>query len=238
MRDFWAQLASHLRSMSRCPRVVTVLLAAATTIGAHSACAQDRVGQSPSARLAFPSSRHALEARPALFATATARSKRGTQSLSVSPPVGELKTQQEAGSSYADPTRAVAYSLGGTLALIPIFGTGLIVGPAFGHFYAGDPEQAWRGIKIRAGAVVVPAVVWGASAAGLFSLDRHEDLFLGTLAAGATILLWSAIYDIFTAADSAREMNMARAPGPRLQVTPTVSGSRNRQVGLSMRVQF
>ena len=44
------------------------------------------------------------------------------------PAVDETEPQQIVGSPYADPTRAVTYSLGGAVLLAPVFGMGLIVG--------------------------------------------------------------------------------------------------------------
>ncbi len=60
-----------------------------------------------------------------------------------------------------DPRRAVWYSVGGTVLGAPLFGAGLLLGPAAGHFYADNNRRAWVGIGIRTGGVRVAPTIGG-----------------------------------------------------------------------------
>lgn len=150
------------------------------------------------------------------------------------------------------PGRALAYSLGGTILFAPLFGTGLIAGPAAGHFYAGNGGQAWIGIGIRSGALLTTgigmALVWGSTQPTGFKDDpgggTNPDPPLGDGAGkagialavvGAAALLGSATYDIVTASGAAKKYNRSREV--KAQVTPAV-GPQGEQVGLSVRVRF
>lgn len=125
------------------------------------------------------------------------------------------------------PALAVLYSAGGSALLTPLFG------PSVGHFYAGDAEQAWRGIRLRLG---------GFGVAGgflvLHVIQVHGDgNGWGADAAEVTVNLIAiqALYDIITAWHSAKEFNESH--DLRAQVAPTV-GSQGKQAGLSVRVSF
>ena len=142
-----------------------------------------------------------------------------------------------------DPGRAVWYSAGATVLLAPAFGAGIIVGPAAGHFYAGNSERAWKGIGTRAGAAAAPILL--AEAATLGGNDGAAEGFQGLgvfLLSGAVavgVIGYSAIRDIATADDSAREYNRAHGPtSANLRVAPTIGGPQGEQVGLTMQVEF
>lgn len=143
------------------------------------------------------------------------------------------------------PGWALAYSLGGTVLLTPLFGTGLIAGPAVGHFYAGNTRQAWTGIAVRSGAALTfgtgvllvakstPKPVIGAEDPPLG--DWAGNVGVGLMGVGIGVGLGSLIYDIATAPGSAVEHNRRR--GVQARVMPAV-GPRGKQVGLSVRLQF
>ncbi len=115
-------------------------------------------------------------------------------------------------------------------------GAGLFVGPAFSHFYAENHSQAWVGIGIRARTALVAI---GAAESARDRQDVGETPHfdgLGWLLIGAAAVLGSGIYDTVTAETAAREYNKTH----RLQAraTPTASGPRGEQVGLSVTLQF
>ena len=148
------------------------------------------------------------------------------------------------------PGWALTYSLGSTVLLAPLFGTGLVAGPAAGHFYAGNGGQAWTGIAIRSGAYLTAGIggvlVWG-SIQPTFSgdgppYDPKPPLGEGAgtagivlVSAGVAALLGSATYDIVTTWGAAKSHNQTHAV--QAQVAPAV-GPRGGQVGLSVRLQF
>jgi len=149
------------------------------------------------------------------------------------------------------PDRALAYSLGGTILLAPLFGTGLVAGPAVGHFYVGNSGQAWTGIGIRSGAFLSAGLgmglIWGSTRPTGFPSDsdgeydpappfgdRARTAGVVLLSAGIAALLGSATYDIATVRGATKEQNRSRAV--QAQVAPAV-GPRE-QVGLSVRIQF
>lgn len=144
-----------------------------------------------------------------------------------------------AGSARKDPGRATLYSVGGTLLLAPVFGAGLIVGPAFGHFYADNSGQAWNGIAIRGGAAATPVVLGALATAGSDepgAAYAGMGVFLVSGALAVLVIAGSAIYDVVTADDAARAYN--RSQNVRTRVTPTVGGPQGEQVGLSVTLQF
>lgn len=141
----------------------------------------------------------------------------------------QLDTTRAAGSAERkSPGRALGYSLGGTVLLAPAFGAGLLIGPSFGHFYAGNGKQAMSGILIRGGGAAVGLRGWG------MLLENPESAFT-LMTIGLAIIVGSAIYDIATAGEAARQYNEVH--GLTAQVTPTV-GPRGEQVGLSLQVSF
>lgn len=142
-----------------------------------------------------------------------------------------------------DPGRAVWYSAGATVLFTPVFGIGLIAGPAAGHFYAGNSRQAWKGIGIRAGTATAPLLLAGAATlggngeAGEAYTGLGIFLVSGIVAAG--VILYSIIHDIATADNAAREYNRTRGPtGSALQIAPALGGPQGQQIGLAVRVQF
>lgn len=151
------------------------------------------------------------------------------------------------------PGWALSYSLGSTVLFAPLFGTGLIAGPAVGHFYAGNSGQAWTGIGIRSGAFLTAgagyALILSATLPAVpekpgETTDPGDFRQLGEwaeptgtvlLVAGITVLLGSAAYDIATVRGAVRDYNRNRTVQAR--VTPAV-GPRGEQIGLSLQLQF
>ena len=144
------------------------------------------------------------------------------------------------------PGRALLYSLGGTVVLAPVLGTGLIVGPAFGHYYANNRLQASIGAGIRglsAGAVLIG--LFGTTTEAFTDPDFYSDsenmedpgnstsAKIG--AVGLRVLLASALVDIVMAPFAAQDFNEAR--GITARVGPAV-GPGAEQVGLALKVQF
>lgn len=148
------------------------------------------------------------------------------------------------------PTRAQLYSFGGTLVPIllgagmdserddvrvPLWVTGIFIGPSVGHFYADNASQALTGIGIRLGGGALG--ILGFLSALDASLEGNSDYggaaFLYGIG-GLTVLI-SGGYDIFTADDAARDYNEVH--GLKARVGPAV-GSQGEQVGLSLQIQF
>lgn len=125
------------------------------------------------------------------------------------------------------PGWATTYSMAGTLLLAPVFGSGLIVGPSFGHFYADNTRQAITGIGLRVGGGT-------AFVAGLTSIDQDSEVAGAIGLAGLSVVLGSALYDIQTAGDAARAYNARH----RRQALLLPTADRNGQVGLALRVQL
>lgn len=157
-------------------------------------------------------------------------------------PVSDARDTTETATHRKDPRQAVIYSMSGTILLTPAFGAGLIIGPAFGHLYARDYRQALLGIGSRLGGLLPPAAVWVAAAKDDQTAGPAYGPLLGLSAiAGGVIILQSAIQDIRTANNSAREYNRAhglQTSGVQMQMAPTLGGPRGTQVGLALRVRF
>lgn len=111
----------------------------------------------------------------------------------------------------------------------PVFGSGLIVGPSFGHFYADNTQQAVTGIALR-------------TARATALLVGVEDSFRQNSSGGPEVVsviglvtvVGSAVYDIATAAHAAREYNERH--DRQAHLVPTSAG--NGQVGLVLRVKL
>jgi len=160
-------------------------------------------------------------------------------SVRASPHTAPPEDTSEAVAGRKNPNRAVLYSVGGTVFLAPVFGVGLIVGPAFGHFYADNVDRARNGIMLRGGAAVAPVVLGALATAGSDepgSAYAGLGVFLVSGILAAAVIVGSAIYDIVTADDAARAHN--RSHDRQLRVTPTVGGSHGDQVGLSVTLQL
>lgn len=148
------------------------------------------------------------------------------------------------GIDHKSSSRAVLYSLGGTVLLAPVFGVGLIVGPSFGHFYADNTGQAWTGIGLRSGGVLFPIVATAITTGG--DADGYEGLetFALTGLVGLIGILTSAVYDIVTADNAAQEYNRDRRLSARLGPTVVTlnvdrgSPSLGQHVGVALSVQF
>jgi hypothetical protein len=118
-------------------------------------------------------------------------------------------------------SRAAIYSFYGTLAPViagfvlidddaedlqntagfSLLSLGLLICPGLGHLYA-DNRQFGKGVVIRT--VGLATVVYGASQVDLFD---EEDGAGGYMIIGASLLICSAVHDMFTAQRSAREYN-------------------------------
>ena len=148
-------------------------------------------------------------------------------------------------------SRALLYSLGGTVvsagvgvAFPPLLVAGIIAGPSTGHFYAENGGQAWKGIGIRTGGLLVA----GGSAVGIAApgflaaaapggqeTSEPSPVLVAVLIAGAGLVVGSGIYDIGTAPSAARDYNERLRADVR--VAPTVNPRRG-GVGLSVQVQW
>jgi hypothetical protein len=106
----------------------------------------------------------------------------------------------------------------------------VIIGPSLGHFYAKNPNRAFRGIGLRSLAVVG---LVGAIAAN-WNGESNEGIAFGiaSLGLGAGVMIW----DIASAPDSARDHNeeiQQRRMG--LGIIPPIDG---RAPGLFASVSF
>lgn len=122
---------------------------------------------------------------------------------------------------------------------LSLSGAGLIVGPAMGHWYADDDEQARRGILVRLGATAVVSV--GAVTAGLDLLGDDElspagNVGVALALGGMAAMAGSIVYDVATAPQSATQYNNAH-DDVRVSVAPHVDPVRDRY-GLAVRVQM
>lgn len=127
------------------------------------------------------------------------------------------------------PARATVYSTAGTLLLTPVFGSGLVVGPSFGHFYANNTRQAVTGIGFRA-AGATAFIVGLEDAVGADASEGAEAITV----VGLVTVVCSAVYDIGTADDAVRRYNERH----RRQVRVVPAADRNGKVGLALRVQL
>ncbi len=94
---------------------------------------------------------------------------------------------------------------------------GALVGPSTGHFYAGKPGRALRGIGIRTAAMA------GMGAAFAMAWNRTDSNAEGLAYASAAIYSVSALVDIATAPGSARAHNQ-RIARSHLNVAPVAIG--------------
>jgi len=124
-------------------------------------------------------------------------------------------------------------SEGGVKTGLALFLVGTTLGPSRGHDYAGNRRQAMSGFLIRTGfwlgglfvAAVAPNVGWGPSGTEI-----------GAIFAAAGLVTVSALYDIATAARSAREYNRKNGFGD-LCLSPTFDLSK-KQAGVRLSMQF
>lgn len=162
----------------------------------------------------------------ALLVTPTQAQQGDTTPLDTASVQGETK----------NPTRAVLYSLSGTVALTPAFGAGLIVGPSFGHFYAGNTGHAWAGIGLRAGGGLISMIGASASFGAMWEgREGAADTYATLAVAGLGTVVGSAVYDIATADNAVHQYN--RAHGLKTRVTPAV-GPHSRQIGLALTIRY
>ena len=115
------------------------------------------------------------------------------------------------------PSRALLYSLGGTVvptavgatagnvelgAVLVLLGVGL--GPSLGHFYAGNEDQALVGIGLRVGGGTLGALGAASALNSILVEEGGGGAAALLLVSGITVLI-SAGYDVLTAGDAARE---------------------------------
>jgi len=112
----------------------------------------------------------------------------------------------------------------------------IFFGPAVGHFYAGNSNQAWKGIGIRAGVAVAATAVGFSSCTGN-NFDDDWDCGSTVFAIGGLVILASDIYDIATAGRSAREHNAKLAHPVSMIMVPLSNGVKTR-MGVGMKVEF
>lgn len=212
---------------------------------------------------ALPVFSHAAQAQSAPEVTEPSRGAVGSyeaDTLRSEPSPGRSSSQKGRDSLRASPDStnadrkspgwALSYSLGSTVLLSPLLGTGLIVGPAVGHFYTGNSRQAWTGIGIRSGAFLAAGTGYGLiisatrQAVPGETTDPEDFRRLGEwaeptgtalLVVSITALLGSAVYDIATVPGAVRDYNQNRTV--QAQVVPTV-GPQGGQMGLSLQLQF
>jgi len=113
---------------------------------------------------------------------------------------------------------------------ISILSLGLLVGPGLGHLYANN-GQFGKGLVFRGAAFAT--FVYGGSQWDIF--DDDDDA-AGLMAAGALLLVYSAVHDIKTADRSAREFN-TRHRLSRLELQPYVPGSSN-SIGIAFTFRY
>ncbi len=127
-----------------------------------------------------------------------------------------------------------------------VLASGLIVGPAVGHFYAKNDGQAWRGIAVRGGAgigfgfttVLAAASLDGNYLGNYLGADDEGSEIAGvaaivTLLASGLVLGVRTLYDITEADDAARAYNNKAGLAVRPRVNPV-----QRQAGLAMQWIF
>jgi hypothetical protein len=101
-----------------------------------------------------------------------------------------------------------------------LFNLGVLAGPSAGHAYLGDERRFWIGVGLRLVGVSAGLAIGHA-------LDR-DDEFLDLVPTESQILILvglagSTAYSLATLGPSARERNVALAPGVGLGGTPTLS---------------
>ena len=158
-----------------------------------------------------------------------------------------LVTGQEQAGPRKSSSSAFLWSLGGTLvpwAVIVAVSSdsspapallatgGIVVGPSLGHFYAGRPGRAWKGVGIRLGALAVITAGIASCFRDLFEADCGGGASLALVGSG--LFIASSVYDIATAPASARRFNREH---PVVGVVPVLRDGRM-QVALVARVPF
>ena len=127
------------------------------------------------------------------------------------------------------PGRATCLSLFGTL-VGPLVPLGAAVGPGWGHLYAGNQARFWTGAGIRT------VGLGGALVAYMVSDSPDDGTALTAFVVGMGLWFGSSIYDIATAAKSAREYNSKHGLSS-LSMSPTFDLSK-KQAGIKLSMQF
>lgn len=103
----------------------------------------------------------------------------------------------------------------------------IMIGPAVGHFYAGNSKRGLIGVGIR-------GAIFGATLIAVGNgCEDSQDFFcgLGTAVIGSTAIWVSAVVDVIAAPKSAKKFN---AKQPELAIVPL----RGRRTGVGVRVVF
>jgi len=131
--------------------------------------------------------------------------------------------------SPKSPSKATSLALFGTFAG-PFVPFGAILGPGWGHLYAGNKARFWTGAGIRT------VGLGGAVVAYALSDSPDDGTALTAFVVGMGLWFGSSIYDIATAARSAREYNREHGLGG-LSMSPTFDPS-SKQAGVRLSLQF
>ena len=113
---------------------------------------------------------------------------------------------------------------------------GLIAGPSFGHFYAGQTGRGLKGIGIRAAIVIGGAYLVSSSTEELHPDCKGFSAGVGIIAVSAVTLLYG-IYDTFTTPSSVRKYNESLINEAHLRLVPEVNPF-NENYGLSVVYAF
>lgn len=176
-------------------------------------------------------------------------------------PIGVAQAQKDTG--RLSETTALSLSLFGTLGAATVgflwwqmeqqssptgavlIAGAAIVGPSFGHFYAGRTGGVWVRLGVGVGAPLLARAVLGSGSSGadgclgcfLPDLNLGAVIAAGViLAAGGAAIVVSAVHDIGTAPRAARERNESRSAA-RVRILPSYAPSTH-AVGLKVRVTF
>jgi hypothetical protein len=153
------------------------------------------------------------------------------------PPVPEIKS----------PVVAFMFSLAGSVVPLALIrdnsdsGPGLallsvLLGPALGHLYAGEPGRAFAGVGVRAGIALLTALTARGASGGCFESD--DICFPATLVVGAIAEGVAMVVDIVTAPHSASLYN-ARAKRVGVYLSPLPAGADGHgRLGIGMQVRL
>jgi hypothetical protein len=113
---------------------------------------------------------------------------------------------------------------------------GLLVGPAVGYFYGGEPGRGWTGIGIRGGVLALCGGVGYAAFHGKNSSDDLGPIILLGSAAFA-LVLGDAIYDLSNVEETIEKHN-SEIQKAQLSIQPMLHVGNKNLVGLRVGVTF